>query len=155
MEKYSKSKKSLKPLEYYGTNRVLHPDGGVIFKCEDGICYENKKGEVCVLVEDPHWDDLRVFPKYRKMICSASTSNEYYHLFDLDELAEKPFKSDGSDWTFCERVGADCATSRYMFLVPEDTSDGSQNTYVNICIFEAFPHYCEENLGCLSNPNVH
>jgi hypothetical protein len=57
--------KKTKPISYYGTNRVLHPDGGTIFKCADGLCYENTDGEVCTLIEDPNWDDLRVFPEYR------------------------------------------------------------------------------------------
>jgi hypothetical protein len=59
----------------------------------------------------------------RKLICSSSTSNEYYDLFDLDELAKTPYKPSGTDWFFCDRIRADYATSRYMFLIPEE-SDG-------------------------------
>jgi hypothetical protein len=116
--------KKTKPISYYGTHKVLHPDGGTIYKCADGICYENTDGQVCTLIEDPHWDDLRVFPEHRKLICSSSTSNEYYDLYDLDELAKTPYKPSGSDWFFCDKIQAEYATDRYMFLIPEDSSDG-------------------------------
>jgi hypothetical protein len=98
---------------------VIHPDGGFIYGNVNESTLE-WEGET-LLTNYGGYDDITIFPLYRKMICGVSTSYEYFYMFDLDELMRNPVDDEGNrqNWTFCARIGARDQNERFMVFIEE------------------------------------
>lgn len=104
---------------------TTHPDGGEIVYNEEQRAIQHINGSKItnLIINTSGYDNMTVFPKYRKLLLDFSTSNEYYFVHDLDQLALNPIddeiEKEDPSWTLCSRITFDSYNDKYVVLIGE------------------------------------